>query len=126
MDIEHSKYLSEVIKAQPKECFTNSIKALFCDPTSVYCEGYCIILGGIPIQHGWLEDISGEVVDVTLWHDPPSEYFVGARYTKHFIEDWFRKSDELITPISNYMEFNYAMYKAYNSLGVDISNLLRA
>lgn len=74
VDFELSKKYAEISEARPKECYSNSMRALAVVsediPGAKYCEGYASTssLGGIPISHGWLEvDLHGEqtIIDVT-------------------------------------------------------------
>jgi len=75
----------EFIDAEIKECFHNSIIALVFHPTWRYYEGFVFTI--IPIEHAWIVDENGKVIDLTLeklkwcyeennksYDHPPTEY----------------------------------------------------
>lgn len=50
------------------ECFHNAYKAM-ADTEYMYCEGYAMTEKlGMPMAHGWLMDVDGNVIDPT-WKD---------------------------------------------------------
>ena len=62
-----SKKVSENVNAEIKNCYYNCWKALNLSHSFDYCEGYAISNDlPIPIEHSWLLDSSGRVVDPTL------------------------------------------------------------
>jgi len=62
-----SKQISENINAEIKNCYYNCWKALNESHSFDYCEGFAISNDlPIPIEHSWLLDSSGRVIDPTL------------------------------------------------------------
>jgi hypothetical protein len=80
-------------------CFQNAQKLVLSDKTGtlVYCEGYALKAGLIPLHHGWAT-IHGKVIDFTWKQDDHSpvlgtipdgwEYY-GATFTREQTEDQF-------------------------------------
>lgn len=58
-------------------CFQNAQKLVLSDKTEtlVYCEGFALKAGLIPLHHGWVS-INGKVVDVT-WRDDAYKNIMG-------------------------------------------------
>lgn len=73
---ELSPSLSESVKGEPKQCYSNAARALMEDPDLVYCEGYAMLPGLIPVHHAWLLGPDGRVLDLT-WRDDPETLYVG-------------------------------------------------
>jgi hypothetical protein len=55
-------------RMKPKHCFNNSLHHAL-DGKLTYCEGYALRPGLFPLQHAWLCDDTGNVIDVT-WDKP--------------------------------------------------------
>jgi hypothetical protein len=67
----------------PKECFRNA--ALLALETGLtYCEGYANSSLGIPLEHAWVINQAGEVIDNT-WRDVGLEYF-GVPFNRVYLE----------------------------------------
>ena len=60
--------VSTLVDPTVKNCFYNAMQlALYCPPDEyVYVEGYVYSPRSIPLQHGWVIDKKGRVIDVTL------------------------------------------------------------
>lgn len=75
----------------PKQCYANAILALVSQGKSnsdelFYCEGFAIEAGGLwlPIQHAWLADAHGRVVDPT-WDDAQRYVYFGVAFKTPFV-----------------------------------------
>jgi hypothetical protein len=86
--------LMEVVRARPtsvalgpmKQCYANAVRSLICQSPDTsdelfYCEGYAIETEGLglPIQHAWLVDGAGRVVDPT-WEDASKHVYFGVTF----------------------------------------------
>lgn len=82
---------------QPKECYSNSarvVMGVYDDPPHdlYYCEGYAATAAlGLPIEHAWLCDGQGRVIDPT-WPESGGEYF-GVTFTREFVMDCVCKTE---------------------------------
>lgn len=83
------------LRSVPKECYQNSARAVlwpeFLEGGSgdalYYCEGYAASKGlGIPIEHAWLCDGQGRVIDPT-WKEAGIDYF-GVTFSREFIAEF--------------------------------------
>jgi len=51
----------------PSQCYGNTFKLVSRDPTRyTYCEGYALARPSFPIEHAWVQDRDGLVIDRTL------------------------------------------------------------
>jgi hypothetical protein len=55
-------------RLEAKACFMNATHEAIANPWLTYVEGYVAVYG-VPIQHAWLVDVDGTVVDPTLTDD---------------------------------------------------------
>jgi predicted ABC-type ATPase/2'-5' RNA ligase len=123
-DVELSRQLAQECRAQPKECYKNSVMALVRVKGGKYVEGYFVIdMEGFqfPIEHGWI-DKEGTIIDITL-PDDTGVYIPANSWT--FDEALSRVSesgDESLLPFSNYYDENWrkAAIEAWDMLGVKI------
>ncbi len=75
----------------PKHCYSNTVFGLVSqgknNPDELfYCEGFAIEAGGLwlPIQHAWLADAEGRVVDPT-WEDAERYVYFGVAFKTSFV-----------------------------------------
>lgn len=66
-------------RGKMKECYRNAAMMAFMRPDLTYVEGYAQC-GGLPIEHAWLVDADGNVIDPTIRRTkldtmPMSDYF---------------------------------------------------
>ncbi|MDM9644879.1 hypothetical protein [Rhizobium sp. S163] len=90
MDIVGERPAS-IVLGERRHCYSNSVRALVCQgPDSAdelfYCEGYAMEKGGVwlPIQHAWLVDGAGRVIDPT-WHDASEHVYFGVSFRTSFV-----------------------------------------
>lgn len=76
---------------QRKHCYCNSVRALVCQGPDAadkffYCEGYAMEKGGVwlPVQHAWLVDGAGRVIDPT-WPDASEHVYFGVTFRSSFV-----------------------------------------
>jgi hypothetical protein len=75
-----------------KECFSNSTKMVWRDPSLTYVEGYVTSI--IPIHHAWVMRPDGGIIDPTLRvkgrvGPPPQDYF-GVPFSTRFLNEYLR------------------------------------
>jgi hypothetical protein len=80
-DVEESRRVRKAITALPKQCWFNARRAIlklkdYAEASLI--EGWAIIGGGMPIEHGWIVR-DGLIIDPTLPTDP-IEYFPGLEF----------------------------------------------
>lgn len=76
------KHVSEITGlSKSGECYKNSYELMLRGPYT-YCEGYAIKKGLIPLEHAWVIDQEGNVIDPT-W-DGECEYF-GVSFKDDFV-----------------------------------------
>lgn len=72
---------------EPKACFKNATHLAIFDSRLTYVEGY-MDMYGVPIQHAWLSDADGFVIDPTIRNNDDnriSEYF-GVPFITDYVE----------------------------------------
>ncbi|MBY5504084.1 hypothetical protein HFO81_00835 [Rhizobium leguminosarum] len=79
-----------------RECYGNCVKALLskqADDDLFYAEGYAIGRGGpwILVQHAWLVDQHGRVIDPT-WEDAADNAYFGVVFRRRFVCDMLEKA----------------------------------
>lgn len=79
------------VNALPNQCYENSLRAarslgLNGSLEVFYVEGWLSILGGILIEHGWLE-VEGRLVDVTLDDEEPGDYYPVVRWSLQRLQE---------------------------------------
>lgn len=83
--------LAQEVQAEPKECFRNSVLAQYrCKGEALYVEGVLLIMGGVLIEHGWLQ-VDGHIVDTTLHGEPAAHYTPIFTYTKEEVRSHVRR-----------------------------------
>ena len=71
----------ERVSAKKRQCFNNAFgTVMYCDEfaTATYVEGMVVIIGGLAIEHGWIEKDEA-IIDPTLPTDK-AMYFPGLRF----------------------------------------------
>lgn len=144
INLELSEKLAEIVEAENKECFKNSILALLAladgglAKEPLYIEGCAIAY--LPEAHAWVES-DGEIIDVTYFgkneryhHDgnhephepvPSCTYFPGKRYSVDEIRSLITDKG-ILTPLFVHLQGEpqrqqvEAMKEAYRSLGMQI------
>ncbi len=78
-------------RMKPKHCFNNSLHHAL-DGKLIYCEGYALRPGLFPLQHGWLCDDAGNVIDVT-WDSPEECTYFGIPFLLDHVADVAMRTD---------------------------------
>ena len=60
-------------KGKDKECYTNAYHTVISNKGFTYVEGYATTYG-IPLEHAWVLDPNGVVIDPT-WRTPGEQYY---------------------------------------------------
>ena len=70
-----SEKLGRLHRAKPKRCFDNAFRIALKNASLKYCEGFACSI--IPVEHAWLVDQDGSVIDPTWWRlqPRPQHYF---------------------------------------------------
>ncbi len=93
-------------RGTPKQCFMNAGRLAIDDPTLTYVEGY-VTCHGVPLEHAWLIDKDGLVVDPTLkvkpGEDRIGEYFGVPISTKALLDQIFNRTKVwgVLDPMTN-------------------------
>ncbi|CAB4130412.1 hypothetical protein UFOVP119_36 [uncultured Caudovirales phage] len=67
---------------QPKDCYRNAAHLAIANPGYTYCEGYAIRNSlPLPIQHAWVVDGIGRVIDST-WSEPERCQYLGVPFSR--------------------------------------------
>ena len=74
-------------RGQPQQCFKNAANLALMNPKYTYVEGY-VAVHGVPIEHAWVVDEKGGVVDPTI-RDPRG---VGGYFGVPFRPDYVAKT----------------------------------
>ena len=80
-DTVESKRVGKLVRAKHKQCYYNAFHVIQHVPeyaNADYVEGMAVILGGLPLEHGWVEK-DGVIVDPT-WPETNAVYFAGLRF----------------------------------------------
>jgi hypothetical protein len=96
-----SEELCDLVGAQNKDCFKNSVLASMATPGSFYVEGWAITSFGLVVEHGWVEK-DGEVIDPTpvyVQNLDNTKYFPGVKYTSKEIMKLFGRKSNITVPI---------------------------
>jgi hypothetical protein len=90
-------------RAEPKNCYGNATHAAIDDERLTYVEGYACVYG-VPIEHAWLVDADGFVIDPTLTNDTGRvlEYF-----GVPFITEYVRKA-VILNQLYGLLDYFYA------------------
>jgi hypothetical protein len=80
-----------------RECYANCVKALLSERTPAdlfYAEGYATDTGGlwVPVQHAWLVDGQGQIIDPT-WDDAADHTYFGVVFKRAFVFDMLEKAE---------------------------------
>jgi len=93
-----SHVVAEAIMPVPKMCWWNSQRALLGHEEAdglYYVEGFLVQVDlPLPMEHGWLEEADGTVVDPTL-PECDGSYFVAFRYSKNELIDLMKRYPSL-------------------------------
>ena len=111
MNLPLSARIAEQVGAQPHCCYRNAMLALQVIPILieyVYIEGW-VITHEWPIEHGWLANEKGEVIDPTLalfgTRYEYARYFPGASFCRNDVA--FRWSVEQLLPAGHVTPISY-------------------
>jgi len=113
-DVAESIEAGRLIRAKAKQCYKNAwllIQAIPEYANADYVEGIAIVLGGLPIEHGWVER-NDVIVDPTL----PSKnmtYFPGLRFKGQ------RGLGEAMTIEKDYGEDDLPIFYRFGWGGID-------
>ncbi|WP_276117994.1 hypothetical protein [Pararhizobium qamdonense] len=78
---------------QAKNCYANATAYALTNSDLMYAEGYAIEPElPIPIQHAWLVDRSGTVIDPT-WRDANHHVYFGIAFKTEFLAEMLEKTD---------------------------------
>ena len=103
-----AKRPSWMVPGTKRECYANCVKALISqhglqDGELSYAEGYAKIKDTVwlPVQHAWLVDSEGRVIDPT-WEDASNHVYFGVSFKTSFVLDMLEKAELvpelLVTP----------------------------
>lgn len=69
-----------------KACYDNAARLALSRDDVHYAEGFAIDLAGlpIPIEHAWLVDLDGRVIDPT-WQDSHNHCYLGISFAREFV-----------------------------------------
>lgn len=105
-DIQESIRTATDCRAEPKQCFANSVRAIRNLPDyqeASYLEGFAITIYGLPFDHAWIVK-DGLIIDPTLPTDTlryiPGLEFAGVRGIDEFLS--------AIEPESHHKPFHWA------------------
>jgi hypothetical protein len=80
-------------KRRASECYANSANLMLTRSDLRYVEGIAIGKDGFGIEHAWVIDAAGEVIDVTL--DEPANYsYFGVAMDSTFVSKWLVRSGD--------------------------------
>jgi hypothetical protein len=71
-------------RGQGGQCYSNAAKLALKRPELTYVEGYASHNGRFPLQHAWVVDFKGWVVDPT-WEKPASSQYFGVPFATSFV-----------------------------------------
>jgi hypothetical protein len=77
---------------QPKACFMNATHRAMFDERLTYVEGY-VVVHGVPIDHAWLVDADGFVIDPTITDNDDGR--VNEYFGVPFITEYVKKAVKL-------------------------------
>lgn len=71
--------------SEPRNCFNNATACAVTRPDIHYAEGYALAPDlPIPVQHAWLVDSEGQVLDPT-WPDTQDHVYFGIAFRRQFV-----------------------------------------
>src|SRR5690606_29027418 len=77
-----------------KECYKNAAHYVLNRQDVSYAEGYAVDVGlPIPIEHAWLIDDAGMVIDPT-WPDSSDHLYFGVVFRKSFVSEMIINASE--------------------------------
>jgi hypothetical protein len=77
---------------KPKSCFLNATAIVLVRDDVAYVEGYALDPNiPIPLQHAWLVDSNGRVIDPT-WADNKGHVYYGIAFKRDFLADALSKA----------------------------------
>lgn len=77
-------------KMEMGQCYRNAFQLASTDPENLtYCEGFAMVPDLIPLEHAWVVDKKGRVIDPT-WSDG-SDYF-GVAFDFYWLMDFMAES----------------------------------
>lgn len=111
---QKSKEIAEMVRAEPKQCYRNSVMGTVFMDADYYVEGVAVMPCGIPFEHGWIEH-QGEIIDPTLaFYDDlqDHEYHAVTRYTR---EEASKKLEETL-PWTSWRELAEMQNQIWNEI----------
>jgi len=85
---------SWLVLGTKKECYKNAAHYVLNRQDVSYAEGYAVDVGlPIPIEHAWLIDDAGMVIDPT-WPDSSDHLYFGVVFRKSFVSEMMTKASE--------------------------------
>lgn len=76
-----------------RDCFNNAATVAHARSDVFYTEGYALEPRlPIPIQHAWLVDASGEVIDPT-WENAKDNVYFGIAFDRDFVVELLKKNE---------------------------------
>jgi hypothetical protein len=105
-------------RGRPRECFLNSLKAVFDFENLRYVEGFALAPRLIPVEHAWCIDERNRVIDLT-WDRPEGcEYFGIIIPTKLLLEQSLKnKVAGVLDDWRNQWEFHSVLERALKKKG---------
>jgi hypothetical protein len=123
LNIERSKALAGEASTEQKACWTNAYRILTNElPRALYVEGFAVEKGGFVFEHGWLED-GDDILDPTLYGNPPAHYVPGLRFTQQQIDAEWKKHGDQQLPITHARRNEYPDYLDAWAIAFDTSGV---
>jgi hypothetical protein len=104
-----------VKRGQPRLCYANCQRLVLKNRSLTYVEGYAMAAGvSIPLQHAWLLDADGYVIDLT-W-EPSGCCYLGIAFQTAWVKSIWNsrkqkgRTDELSILQGNYLE-DFSIFK---------------
>jgi hypothetical protein len=84
------------------QCFANAFNLALNDDSLMYCEGFCVSLGGgLLVHHAWVTDGAGRVIDNSL--KEPAAAYAGVPFNTNFVNLYHLKNEAMICLLDDHL-----------------------